>query len=84
MQIQTYPNPTPHIPTMYPEQFFAKERKWSSMPKSSQQRSGSKSENNDRHQLTTEERSKGGSSSSGNFANDPQRASEAGQKGGSR
>ena len=32
--------------------------------------------------LTDEARSKGGSMSGGNFANDPQRASEAGSKGG--
>jgi general stress protein YciG len=32
--------------------------------------------------LSTEDRSKGGQNSSGNFANDPQRASEAGRKGG--
>jgi uncharacterized protein len=32
--------------------------------------------------LTDEDRSKGGQMSSGNFKNDPQRASEAGQKGG--
>lgn len=36
------------------------------------------------HQLTDEERSRGGSMSGGNFANDPERASEAGRKGGSR
>lgn len=36
------------------------------------------------HELTQEERSRGGSESGGNFANDPQRASEAGKKGGSR
>lgn len=33
------------------------------------------------HELTEAERSQGGSNSGGNFANDPQRASEAGQKG---
>jgi uncharacterized protein len=32
--------------------------------------------------LTEEARSKGGSNSPGNFKNDPQRASEAGRKGG--
>lgn len=36
------------------------------------------------HELTEEERSMGGSMSGGNFANDPQRASEAGRKGGSK
>ena|SRR5256885_16680308 len=36
------------------------------------------------HQLTDEERSKGGSMSGGNFANDPERARDAGQKGGSQ
>lgn len=35
------------------------------------------------HELTEEERSEGGSHSGGNFAKDPQRASEAGKKGGS-
>ena len=34
--------------------------------------------------LTQEDRSKGGSMSGGNFANDPERASEAGRKGGSQ
>lgn len=34
------------------------------------------------HQLTDEERSEGGSHSGGNFKNDPDRASEAGKKGG--
>jgi uncharacterized protein len=34
--------------------------------------------------LSEEDRSKGGSMSGGNFANDPQRASEAGKKGGSQ
>lgn len=39
--------------------------------------------NNNRGQnLNTEARSKGGSNSPGNFKNDPQRASEAGRKGG--
>lgn len=36
------------------------------------------------HVLTDEERSRGGQMSSGNFANDPGRASEAGRRGGSR
>ena len=36
------------------------------------------------HELTGDERSRGGHVSSGNFANDPGRASEAGRKGGSR
>jgi len=34
------------------------------------------------HKLSDEERSRGGSNSGGNFANDPERASEAGKKGG--
>lgn len=34
------------------------------------------------HQLTDEERSRGGRESGGNFANDPERASEAGREGG--
>ena len=34
--------------------------------------------------LTPEGRSKGGSRSGGNFKNDPQRAAEAGRKGGQR
>ena len=38
---------------------------------------------NSSHQLTEEDRSKGGSNSGGNFANDPERASEAGKIGGS-
>jgi len=33
---------------------------------------------------STEAKAKGGSNSGGNFKNDPQRASEAGQKGGSQ
>lgn len=36
------------------------------------------------HELTEEEKSKGGQHSGGNFKNDPQRASEAGKKGGSQ
>lgn len=39
-------------------------------------------ESGNAHQLTEAERSRGGSASGGNFANDPQRASEAGRKGG--
>ncbi len=34
--------------------------------------------------LSREDRAKGGRASSGNFKNDPQRASEAGKKGGSK
>ena len=34
--------------------------------------------------LTDEDRAKGGSMSGGNFKNDPQRASEAGEEGGSK
>ncbi len=34
--------------------------------------------------LSNEDRSKGGSMSGGNFKNDPERASEAGQDGGSK
>lgn len=34
--------------------------------------------------LSSEARSKGGQNSGGNFKNDPQRASEAGRKGGER
>lgn len=36
------------------------------------------------HELTDEERSLGGQNSGGNFANDPQRASEAGKIGGKK
>lgn len=36
------------------------------------------------HELTDEERSQGGQHSGGNFANDPERASEAGRMGGSK
>lgn len=37
---------------------------------------------NPQNNLTPEARSKGGKHSSGNFKNDPQRAAEAGRKGG--
>jgi general stress protein YciG len=40
-------------------------------------------QSNNNHELTSEEQSKGGSNSSGNFANDPQKASQAGKIGGS-
>ena len=36
------------------------------------------------HKLTKQEQSEGGSNSGGNFKNDPDRASEAGKKGGSQ
>lgn len=39
---------------------------------------------NQGHSQTQEGQAQGGHTSGGNFKNDPQRASEAGQKGGSR
>ena len=39
---------------------------------------------NPQNNLTTEDRSRGGSHSGGNFKNDPERAAEAGRKGGER
>lgn len=38
--------------------------------------------NNNQNNLSDEARSKGGQNSPGNFKNDPQRAAEAGKKGG--
>lgn len=39
---------------------------------------------NPQNNLTDEDRSRGGSHSGGNFKNDPERAAEAGRKGGER
>lgn len=39
---------------------------------------------NPQNNLTREDRSRGGSHSGGNFKNDPERAAEAGRKGGER